>query len=103
MPISAPATEGSDAPENWGPMGTGCGVDATGELWRIRRDLEALQEAYEDLRQKYNAHTHLCASHTHVENTAGAYTQNAVTNTGGNVASAAPAAGAQSTIALVLS
>ena len=103
MTISAPATEGSGAAEHWGPMGAGPGVDATAELWRVRRDLEALQEAYEDLRQKYNAHTHVCASHTHVENTAGAYTQNAVTGAGGGAASAAPAAGAQSTIALVLS
>ena len=103
MPISAPATEGSGAPEHWGPMGAGPGVDAMAELWRIRRDLEALQEAYEDLRQKYNAHTHVCASHTHVENTAAAYTQNALTNAGGAAASAAPPSASQSTIALVLS
>jgi hypothetical protein len=47
------------------------------------------------LRVKYNAHTHVGASHTHVEYTAAAYVQTAVTAAGGVAASTAPGAGSQ--------
>jgi hypothetical protein len=60
----------------FGPAGTGTGVDVLAELERVRTNLLALAGVVEDLRAKYNAHTH-----------------------GGAVA--APPAGEQSTVAYV--
>ena len=47
-------------------------VDLRAEVERLRGDVYALNELFEDLRVKYNVHTH-------VENMAPAYVQNAVT------------------------
>ena len=62
--------EGSGA---YGSPGVGTGADVLMELERIRANLLALAEVVEGLRAKYNGHTH-------VENVAAAYAQNAVTN-----------------------
>jgi len=71
---------GSTAAGPGGGEGLPGGVDLAGELERLRLDVQTLASVVEELRGKYNAHTH-------VENTAPAYTQNATT--------AAPAAGQQ--------
>lgn len=42
----------------FGPPGVGVGVDVLSELERIRGNLLALATIVEDLRTKYNAHTH---------------------------------------------
>jgi hypothetical protein len=46
------------APENFGPAGTGAGVDVMGELERVRNNLLALVEVLEELRSRYNGHSH---------------------------------------------
>ena len=75
--------EGSPA---YGQSGVGTGVDVLMELERVRANLLALAEVVEELRGKYNAHTH-------GENAAEAYAQNAVT--------AAPVVGQQAGTAYV--
>lgn len=60
------------------------GDDLKAQLDRVVADLTAIRDLVNDRKAKYNAHTH-------VENTAGAYTQNAIT--------AAPAAGQQTSVA----
>ena len=47
---------GTDYPA--GPGATGAGVDVLAELERVRANLVALAERFEDLRTKYNGHTH---------------------------------------------
>jgi hypothetical protein len=77
--------EGEAAPA-YGSSGVGTGADVLMELERVRANLLALAEVVEDLRGKYNAHTH-------GENAAGAYVQNATT--------AGPAPGQQAGTAYV--
>ncbi|MAG36105.1 MAG: hypothetical protein CL878_07670 [Dehalococcoidia bacterium] len=86
MPGALPLGIGESGAEQGGlDAGFGAsGRDLAAELDRLRTYTLSLGEILEDLRVKYNAHTH-------VENTAATYTQNATTQ--------APPAGSQSTVA----
>jgi hypothetical protein len=56
--LRAAAESGPEGTPAFGPAGAGTGVDVLAELERVRANLVALAERFEDLRTKYNAHTH---------------------------------------------
>lgn len=89
MPVLLQGGSGSGEGEGspaYGAGGVGTGADVLAELERVRANLLALAEVVEELRGKYNGHTH-------GENAAGAYVQGAAT--------AAPAVGQQAGTAYV--
>lgn len=62
MPELRPASEGgAEQPggASFGSPGTGAGSDVLAELERLRSNVLALAERFEDVRTKYNSHTHL--------------------------------------------
>jgi hypothetical protein len=51
-------SEQGESTQGFGGAGTGLGVDLLGELERLRANLVALAERFEDLRTKHNGHAH---------------------------------------------
>lgn len=101
---SAPGAGGDSAS---GTGSSGAEIALAAELERLRDDLVQLNQVFEDLRTKYNAHVHghPPSSHKHTENLAATYTQNALSDfppAGTEIDTLATPTGSQVTTRLIL-